>query len=105
MIEQLYDTTVQVIRSTTANPTGGDSIATIGSYLGVFRVESEPDKLLVGNNISKEFDFYTQDDADILIGDSLIDGGGDTYKVHAVSVFEGLRSTNNSHLKARCFKK
>ena len=104
MIADFYDSTVTITRPTTTTTTGSDSIVTVGSYLGVFRVEGEKDKLYVANNMGKEFDFYTDEASDIAVGDSMI-FGTDTYSVLASSAFEDLLDDVDSHLKVRAVKR
>lgn len=103
VIASFYNTTVTITRTSVPSPTGGNVATTVGSAFGVFRIESEPQKLFVANNLGKEFDFYTDEIIDIAIGDQLTTGS-DTYDVKAVSSYEDLLDDSDSYLKCRVVK-
>lgn len=99
-IETFYDTTVTVSRVSSFNPTGSTVTASTGTVLGTLAMETEPEQLYFTNDIGKEFDFYCDEDSDILIGDALLTGTKE-YDVRALSDYKDREDDSESHLKIR----
>lgn len=91
-------------RRTTVSPTGGDTVATVSSFIGILRPVTDVAKLYVENNIGNEFDFISDEDVDIKVGDDLYISSN-KYSVLGVADFEDLEDDSDSYTNIRLSKK
>lgn len=104
VIETFYNTTCTCVRHTTGTPTSSDTITTVSSsFIGVIRPVSEVARLFVENNIGNEFDFVTDEDNDIIVGDRIYITGAQ-YSVLGVATYEDLEDDSDSYLNVRLNK-
>lgn len=103
-IETFYNVTAMNTRRTIGTPTSSDAITTVSSsLLGVLRPVTDKATLFVETNIGREFDFVTDEDADVKIGDNLyIDSA--KYDVLGIAAYEDLEGDIDSYLNVRVAK-
>jgi hypothetical protein len=105
MIEQFYNETFTQLRRATPTFTGPDTIATITSFLGLYRDVSDVSKLFVESNFGKEGDVVCDDAQSVKINDELVGSIHGRLNVLGVSDYTDLEDDTDSHLDIRVVKK
>jgi hypothetical protein len=104
MIETFYNIQATNIRKTTATPTGGDTVVTVSTFVGVLRPVDDVARLFVESNVGKELDLVADDSVDVKVGDDIYISGI-KHDVLGVAVFEDLEDGTDSYTNIRVVKR